>query len=82
MLWAAAVVQWIERAPPKSRNAIFGFVFISSVSHKELTYWNPYRLVLVWVHPVQPHAGLPPLACHNYRQNNTAFARCLELRSR
>jgi len=32
--WAAAVVQWIERAPPKSRNAIFGFGFISSVSHK------------------------------------------------
>jgi hypothetical protein len=33
MPWAAALVQWIERAPPKSRNAIVGFGFISSAIH-------------------------------------------------
>ena len=30
----AAVVQWIERAPPKSRNAFVGIGIISAASHQ------------------------------------------------
>jgi hypothetical protein len=55
MLWAAAVVQWIERAPPKTSCAIVGIGWLSARHLTPPILRESINVGMDWVRPVQPH---------------------------